>query len=134
MLRPPPSIERHQAIAAAPSLCSLEELQWHDSQVRHVLLEPFRWRVRPRLTTSCQGIFDKSLAIVDDPSGVQPIVDDAVEPLSATVDRRGVPGTTSWCCDALRVEASSDIECRTAIDILLEYSTNDLCFGLVDRS
>ena len=69
---------------------SIEQLGWYDDERRHLMLQPLGWRVWPRLSLAGDRIFDKSLPVEYELPSVQLIVEHAVQPLTAGVDRRGI--------------------------------------------
>jgi hypothetical protein len=74
------------------------------------------------------------LAVVDQASGIEPIVDDAIEPQPAAVDRRCVPLAAARAWDLLGIETGRDDNRRVAADVLPEDAPHDLGFSLVDRA
>lgn len=66
-----------------------------DAQVRHLLDDPFGFRVEPGLAPSGVGIFDKLLPVPDQSADIELVVEDSRTAPPVAVNRRRSPGALS---------------------------------------
>src|SRR5581483_10949968 len=117
----------------APSLRRLEQLVRDNGQLGYCLLQPLLRRIAPRLPLARRRIFDEALPVVDQTSSIEPIVDDAIEPQPAAIDRRRIPLAATRTWNLLGVQPRCNSNRRFTAHVLLKDAQHDLGFSLIDR-
>ena len=67
----------------------------NDAKVRNIVFYPFMLGVWLRHPLTGLGVFDKPLTVIDDAPEIKLVVEDAIAPLSTTVDGRRIPGSAA---------------------------------------
>ena len=84
-------------------LDQVPEIVVDDAKVRHLLDDPFCFRVEPGLALSGMRIFDKLLAVPDQSADIKLVVEDPRAASPIAVNRGRSPGLTGWTGDSLLV-------------------------------
>ncbi|MEQ1698129.1 MAG: hypothetical protein ABL901_20050 [Hyphomicrobiaceae bacterium] len=116
----------------APRLHPIPCFNVDQSQLWHVLTEPFGFRVLTGHALARGRVFDKPLPVIDDCSPVQLVVEDAVATLRISQQRRCIPPAATRSGDALTIEVAHDSERPFALCVLEENPANDFSFAIID--